>query len=162
MNMPHSSSRRSFLQLTGGCFAASLMASGLPASVLAAPVLEIEGRASGAVERAYPLPAADSVNIDRLAQVIVVRAEGHVFAFALSCPHQNAAVKWVEKERRFQCTKHDSKYQPDGTYTSGRSTRNMDRFPIRRLQDGLMIDTSRVFQSDKDPAGWAAATVPVA
>ena len=44
---------------------------------------------------------------------------------ALSCPHQNNAVKWVAKDHCFQCTKHDSQYQPDGVYTSGRATRNL-------------------------------------
>ena len=55
-----------------------------------------------------------------------------VYAFALACPHENAAVKWVAKEQRFQCTRHDSRYTPEGQYTSGRATRNLDRFPIRR------------------------------
>lgn len=63
---------------------------------------------------------------------------------SLVCPHEHAAVRWVDKEHRFQCTKHDSRYQPDGLYTSGRATRNLDRF-----------------QSDKDPSGWAAAVVAV-
>jgi nitrite reductase/ring-hydroxylating ferredoxin subunit len=153
-------SRRAFLE-AGGCFAGILIAGGLPASLLAGPITEIEGTPAGAAERSYPLPASDSVSIDRTAQVILVRATGHVYAFALSCPHQNAAVKWVEKDHRFACTKHDSKYQPDGVYTSGRATRNLDRFPIRRAQDNVLIETSKVFQSDKDPGGWAAATVTV-
>jgi nitrite reductase/ring-hydroxylating ferredoxin subunit len=87
------------------------------------------------------------VNIDRDAQVILVRASGKVFAFALSCPHQNAAVKWVAKDRRFQCTKHDSRYQPDGAYTEGHATRNLDRFPIRREADAVIVSLDAVFRS---------------
>lgn len=110
-------------------------------------------------ERRYPIPAADSVTIDRQAQLIVVRASGHVYVFSLSCPHQNNALKWVAKADQFQCTKHDSHYQVDGLHTSGRATRNMDRYVIRRDGDSIVVDLHRWVQSDKDPAGWAAATI---
>lgn len=151
-------SRRAFLNCSGG-FALGLASLGLPAELLASPRFDLEGFASGR-DVTYPAPAADSVSIDRTNQIILVRADGHLYAFALSCPHQNAAVKWVDKDHRFQCTKHDSRYQPDGVYTSGRATRNLDRFPIRREGASVIVDASRVFQSDKDQVGWAAATVP--
>jgi len=160
--MSDTCSRRGFLQVTGGCFASSLVAAGVPADALASPIRYLDALLVTSAERTYPLPPGDSVSIDRAAQVIVVRAQNRVYAFALSCPHQNAAVKWVERSNRFQCTKHDSKYQPDGLYLSGRATRNLDRFPIRRNQNTVVVETSRVFQSDKDPAGWAAASVTVA
>ena len=84
-----------------------------------------------------------------------------MFAFALSCPHQNAAVKWVAQHNQFECTKHDSHYTADGTHVSGRATRNMDRMPIRKDGDIVQVDTAHVFQSDKDSAGWNAASVSV-
>src|SRR6476646_6721266 len=100
--------RRDFLQQTG-CFGMALTAMGLSPRLLAAlPVTFVEGVQTGH-DRSYPIPAADGVSIDRANQVIVVRLSGHVFAFALSCPHENAALKWVDKDKRFQCTKHDSK-----------------------------------------------------
>ena len=110
-------------------------------------------------ERHYPIPAADSVNVDRAAQLIVVRLENHVYVFALSCPHQNNALKWVAKDSRFQCTKHDSQYQPDGVHTFGRATRNMDRYVIRRDGDSVVVDLHKWVQADKDPAGWTAAAI---
>ena len=79
-----------------------------------------------------------------------------MFAFALSCPHQNAAVKWVPQHNQFECTKHDSHYTADGTHVSGRATRNMDRFPIRKDGNMVHVDTEHVFESDKDAAGWNA------
>jgi Rieske Fe-S protein len=82
-----------------------------------------------------------------------------MFAFALSCPHQNAAVKWVAKDHRFQCTKHDSEYQPDGTYTTGHATRNLDRFPIRRDGDAVVVNLNAVYRSDQNHSGWEAAAV---
>ena len=139
--------RRDFLQ-SAGCL-------GL---WVALPIAFVEGAQHGD-ERRYPIPASDSVNIDRSAQLIVVRNAGHVFVFALSCPHQNYALKWVEGDHRFHCTKHDSVYEEDGRHISGRATRNMDRYAIRRDGDSIVVDIHKWFESNKDPSGWSAATV---
>lgn len=152
--------RRDFLECIG-CVGLTFAVFGLSSrEVGALPVLFVDGVQNGA-ERRYPIPSADSVSIDRSAQVIVVRAASHVYVFSLSCPHENNAVKWVAKDHRFQCTKHDSQYQPDGIHTAGRATRNMDRYLIRRDGDAVVVDLHRWVQSDKDPAGWAAATIAV-
>lgn len=152
-------SRRSFLHRAGLCgLALACSAALVPADLAALPIVGIEG-AGDAAEKSYPLPASDSVSIDRAAAVILVRYQGHAFALRLGCPHQNAAVKWLQQEGRFQCSKHDSKYTPEGTYISGKSTRNLDRFPIRRDGAALLVDTAKVFQADTDPAGWAGAAV---
>ena len=151
-------SRRDFLRCAG-CFGAAVAMLGLTSDVTSAlPVYETTGAADGGEHR-YPIPPGDSVNVDQSAQLIVVRADGHVYVFALSCPHQNNVVKWIAKDRRFQCTKHDSRYTPNGTYTSGRATRNLDRYVIRRDGDAIVVDLHKWVQSDKDPAGWAAATI---
>ena len=151
--------RREFV-LDGGCALFTLAALGLTAADgVAYPLGTLVAAGGSGSERRYPIPAADGVNIDRDAQVILVRASGKVFAFALSCPHQNAAVKWVAKDHRFQCTKHDSRYQPDGTYTEGHATRNLDRFPIRREADTVIVSLDAVFRSDQNRAGWDAAAV---
>jgi nitrite reductase/ring-hydroxylating ferredoxin subunit len=159
----HDEARRQFLH--AGCMAAAMAAAALlPRELLAQPIVDISGSPAGPTgreERSYPIPSADGVSIDRVEQVILVRSQNQVFAFNLSCPHQNAAVKWVENDHRFQCTKHDSKYQINGVYTSGRATRNMDRFPIRREANNVIVDLQRIIQSDADPSGWAAAIVKV-
>jgi Rieske Fe-S protein len=153
-------SRREFLQ-SAGCFGVAVALLGLSSSTAQAlPVFLTEGVVAGGESR-YPIPATDSVNVDRATQLIVARSQGHVYVFALSCPHQNNAVKWLPNDHRFQCTKHDSQYQPDGVHTSGRATRNMDRYVIRRDGDSVVVDLHRWIQSDKDPAGWAAATIAV-
>jgi len=127
---------------------------------LAAAVTIIDSDQAGA-DKTYPIPAADGVSVDRSAQVILVRSNGHVYAFALSCPHQNAAVKWIPQHNQFECTKHDSHYLADGLHVSGRATRNLDRLPITKEGNSVRVDTAHAFQSDKDAAGWAAATVTV-
>jgi nitrite reductase/ring-hydroxylating ferredoxin subunit len=150
--------RRSWLRSVGGVGAGMIFLGLGVANADALPIVFADGTQAGA-ERRYPIPAADSVTIDRSAQLIVVRAAGHLYVFALSCPHQNNAVKWVAKDNQFQCTKHDSHYQVDGLHVSGRATRNMDRYVIRRDGDSVVVDLHQWVQSDKDPAGWAAATI---
>ncbi len=141
-------SRRGFLQVLAGVGLATL------------PVLFVDG-IEAAGEQKYPFPAADGVTIDRKQQIIIVRTQGHVYAFNLSCPHENTALKWLPKDNRFQCPKHESKYQPNGTFMSGRATRNMDRLQIRRDGDALFVDLSHIIKSDTDPAAWAAASIAV-
>ncbi len=112
-------------------------------------------------EVSYPIPATDGATIDKPNEVILVRLGANVYAFALSCPHQNTALKWLDDDKLFQCPKHKSKYQPDGTFVSGRATRNMDRLPIRSDDKNVFVTTDKTLESDKDPAGWAAAAAKV-
>ena len=151
-------SRREFLQSVGYAGLAAALFGLSPEQASALPLTMEQGTGSGG-ERRYPVPAGDGVNVDRSASVIVVRLSGHMYAFALSCPHENNAVKWVAKDKRFQCTKHDSQYSSEGVHTSGRATRNMDRYAIRRDGDAIAVNMHQWFQSDKDPAGWASATI---
>lgn len=115
------------------------------------------GRSSS--ERAYPIPAKDGVSIDKGAQVILVRIAQKVLAFNLACPHENTALKWREGDKRFQCPKHESKYTPEGVFTDGRATRNMDRLAIRRQGAQVIVGLDRLFRSDQTPTEWAAAVV---
>ena len=115
--------------------------------------------ASRGAEHRYAIPAGDSVSIDADNGVILVRWTGKVYAFNLACPHQNTALRWQEDEHRFQCPKHKSRYEPDGTFISGRATRSMDRLAIRRDGDAVMVELDRMFKQDEDGAGWAAAVI---
>ena len=159
----HFQDRREFLRDAALLATGILVGLGLsPARASALAIGYAKGRRNdGQSEVAYPIPAADGTTIDKHNQVILVRFQGVAYAFALSCPHQNTALRWLNDEGRFQCPKHKSRYQPDGTFISGRATRNMDRLPIRSDGKQLMVDVDRVFESDKDPAGWKAAGVKV-
>ena len=107
----------------------------------------------------YPLPATDGVSIDKKNDTILSRFQGEVIAFSLACPHQNTELRALPGAKGFQCPKHKSRYQPDGTFISGRATRNMDRLPISRDGDALVVDPDVAYRSDKDAAKWAAAVV---
>jgi Rieske Fe-S protein len=158
--MSCSINRRMFLQRSG-CGLLTLTALGLPSDALSLPVTFVDGTGD-APEQRYPIPAADGVSIDRRAQVIVVRYASKMYAMALACPHENAAVKWLPRDGRFQCTKHDSQYTPEGTYKTGHATRNLDRFPVRRDGSSIVVTVDRVYRSDQSLAAWNSAFVDVA
>ena len=107
----------------------------------------------------YPIPASDGVSIDKMNEVILRRANGEAYAFALACPHQNAPLGALPDAEGFLCPRHKSRFQPNGTLISGRAKRNMDRLPISREGEELVVDPDVVYESDKDPERWAAAFV---
>jgi len=149
--------RRVFLKDVS-MFAAALVAAGLaPRGAVAATPLRALSR--DRVEVKYPIPPADGVQFDDKNEVILVRYQGHVYAFALSCPHQNTALKKDPSGSGFYCTKHESRYKFDGQFISGRATRNMDRLVIRREGNAVVVDVDKWYESDSEPTQWANAQV---
>lgn len=153
--------RRDFLKRTMAILVGYGLFSGRSAEAATLPIQFIHAIPTSGNEKTYPLPTTDGVSIDRDEDVIVVRFQGAVYAFALSCPHQNTALKWLQEDGRFQCPKHKSKYRPDGTFISGRATRGMDRFSLRKTGDRIVVDLDALHRQDKDAAGWEAAAVKV-
>ena len=152
--------RRRFLHDLGLATAAALLALGVPRELaLALTPAPVSARRHIEGNPTYAVPPADGVQIDRDNQVILVRWQGAIYAFNLSCPHQNTALRWNESDAQFQCPKHHSKYRPDGTFVSGRATRSMDRFSLSRSGDEVVVDVDAMHKQDADPAGWAAAVL---
>jgi nitrite reductase/ring-hydroxylating ferredoxin subunit len=155
-----SQGRRGFLRQSLLAAAAALIALGVnPAAALADSFEPIDGRRGHDQTVKYPIPAADGVQIDKDNQVILVRWQGAAYAFNLSCPHQNTALRWDDADHRFQCPKHHSKYRPDGVFIEGRATRGMDRLSIQRQGNDLVVDVDRMFKQDASAAEWGAAVV---
>jgi nitrite reductase/ring-hydroxylating ferredoxin subunit len=150
------SSRRDFLR-----DAASLVvcAAAAPGDALRLPVrlttalLLLDG------EAVYQIPPQDGATIDRDRKVILVRYQDRIYAFGLSCPHQNTALRWQEEQQRFQCPKHKSTFQLDGAFLTGRATRSLDRYPLRREGDTVVVDLSALLQEDRDRERWVDAVV---
>lgn len=156
------SSRRRFLAVAAGGLVGLAGLLGLPDDVLALPIRSTSADSgSAADEKRYPIPASDSVNIDHAESLIIVRLQGQMYVFNLACPHQQAAIRWLPADNRFQCTKHGSRYTPQGVYISGRATRNLDRFPIKRDGTQIVVDLDHMIKSDKDPGGWQAASLAI-
>jgi len=156
--------RRDLLNRALAGVAIALLAEGIAPRVVMALTRCVSaapsGRRLGATVTAFPVPAEDGVQFDKDQEVILVRNQGHVYAFALSCPHQNTALRWVD-EGRFQCPKHKSKYTPDGIFLSGRATRSMDRYAVRKGENAIVANIDALYRQDKDAAQWQSAFVEV-
>ena len=44
-------------------------------------------------------------------------------------------------------------------FISGRATRGMDRFSIKRIGNEVVVDIAAMHQDDQDHAGWVSAVV---
>ena len=150
--------RRAFLR-DAALVVAALAAAGSRAAAL--PVHAIEALARSGRMVTYPIPATDSVNFDKDNETIIARVGGKVFVFALTCPHQNTALKWIDSDKRFQCPKHHSKYTPEGVYIEGRATRSMDRFAVQKTANTVVADLDKLYEEDQDGPLWKAAFVTV-
>ena len=148
--------RREFLR--DAAFAAAALAA-IGATAGAMPIHLLSAIAVRDELVTYPIPAADGAFIDRKNEVIVARAAGRVYALMLACPHQNTALRWNASDHRFQCPKHQSQYAPDGTFIEGRATRSMDRFAVERQGGNLVVNLDKVFEQDRDAAGWKSASL---
>jgi nitrite reductase/ring-hydroxylating ferredoxin subunit len=149
--------RREFLRDTLVATAAAIgvppaLASGMPVGFIA-PI------ARSAVEKSYPIPTADSIQIDKAEDTIVARWQGKAYVFSLACPHQSTAIRWQADRRRFECPKHKSHYTPDGTFVDGRATRGLDRFAVRREGNTIVVNLDLLYEEDRQREQWRAAFV---
>jgi len=126
---------------------------------MAGAVAWVDAATAGGTEQAFPIPGADGVAVDRGSGVMVSRLGSRVVALSQVCPHEQADVRWRSADARFQCPRHESKFQADGTLIGGRARRHLDRLPIRREGDRLLVDPSRPIRSDRQQADWDAAVV---
>jgi nitrite reductase/ring-hydroxylating ferredoxin subunit len=152
--------RREFIRQATAILA--VVAGGLrigPARLAALPIAFATGPRTDADEAAYPIPAEDGATIDKPREVILVRYEKAVYAFALSCPHQKTPLRWKPEATHFQCPKHKSRFQPDGSFIDGRATRNMDRYAIRRDGEEVRVSLDKLYREDENREDWIAAVV---
>jgi nitrite reductase/ring-hydroxylating ferredoxin subunit len=154
------SGRRDFLRQVTAILAgvAGSLRTG-PGLLASLPIAFTPGRSTGTDEAAYPIPAEDGATIDKPREVILVRYEKAVYAFALSCPHQKTPLRWQPDAQRFQCPKHKSRFHPDGSFIDGRATRNMDRYAIRREGDEVRVSLDKLYREDENREAWIAALV---
>jgi len=151
--------RREFVLGALSSLAAALGAIGLAPSRAFASSVSFGSGVGARTDKAYPIPAADGVVIDKGESVIIARFEDKVYAFSLACPHQNTALRWLAGPKRFQCPKHESKYRPSGEFIEGRATRGLDRFAVRRDGEQLQVNLDALYEEDKQAAEWKAAFV---
>jgi nitrite reductase/ring-hydroxylating ferredoxin subunit len=152
--------RRAFLRATAlGVFGALAGEAVFP--TLASAIGTTTPTSAGKLELRYALPPADGVAVDEGNEVILVRWQERVYAFSAKCPHRGAQLEWRSAEGRVYCPKHKARFRPDGAHDSGRQSRDLDRYDIRREGASLVIRLDMLRRADTDPAGWAAALVMV-
>jgi nitrite reductase/ring-hydroxylating ferredoxin subunit len=137
--------RRDFLHQLGA---------GAALAVIPLPLLATAGS-----ERSYPVPTADGVHVDSDGMVIVARWDGQVAAMSLACTHQRTPLRWRETDGQFLCPKHESRFAVDGTLIRGRAERSLDRHPVRREADRLIVNTATLIRADRDAAAWRSAAL---
>lgn len=153
--------RRDFLRDAAlGALTALGALAATPGAVAGLSITTVTGRGERAAKE-YPIPASDGVAIDKAESVIIARHADRAYAFSLACPHQNTALRWQERNRRFQCPRHNSRYQPDGVFIEGRATRSMDRFAVARHPEAshLVVNLDALYRQDQQPREWEAAFV---
>ena len=128
------------------------LAAALALTVL--PALRVMGD-----EAVFPIPSGDGASLDRDRGVIIVRHQGEVRALVLWCPHQHTPLRWQDADGRFECPKHHSSFQADGTRIEGRAERGMDRYAVRREGNDLVVDLGTIYREDQEAAQWQAAVV---
>ena len=151
--------RREFLRDAMARLVIALGAVGLLSERAFALPVSFASGVGARTDKAYPVPATDSVSIDKDESVIIARVSDRAYAFSLACPHQNTAIRWEAEDHRFQCPKHKSRYRPDGTFIEGRATRGLDRFALRRDGNQLFVNLDALYREDKDAAEWSTAFV---
>ena len=109
----------------------------------------------------YPLPAGDGATVDRDNDVAIARVQNTVVALSLKCPHTGGELRWKPPVNRYECSRHDSKFEPPGVYISGKAKRNMDRFGLKRDGDTVVVNTAQPIRSDTQRAQWDAAALPL-
>ena len=154
--------RRDFLRDASVAVVSALVALGAaPKLAAAAPIRFVSALGGTRQDKSYPLPAIDGTQIDKASEVMITRWQGKIYAFGLACPHQNTALKWSDKDHEFECPKHHSRFTPDGVYIadSGRATRGLDRFAIRKDGTNIAVNLDKLFQEDDNESDWKTAFV---
>lgn len=156
--------RRHFLRDAALATASVLVALGaLPSDAAALAPRFVSANGARDEEKSYPIPAADGVQIDKSNGTMLTRWQGKVYVYSLACPHQNTGLRWYEKDSRFECPKHHSRFQPDGEYVkdSGRATRGLDRFAVRKDGGNVVANLDRMFKQDENEAEWSSAFITI-
>ena len=154
--------RRAFMRTAALAAAGVLAALGAAPELLAGEPRPVTTLGAAGATRVYAIPDADGAAVDAENEVLLVRWAGQAYAFALACPHRGTRLEWHASESRVFCPKHEARFRPDGAHDSGRRTRSLDRYDLRREGNRLVVLLDARRRVDQEPDAWAAATVRLA
>jgi len=67
----------------------------------------------------------------------------NVMAIYQVCVHLGCLVPYIPSEKRFICPCHGSTYERDSQYVRGPAPRNLDQFPVKVVNDTIIVNTGR-------------------
>ena len=72
-----------------------------------------------------------------------------IYALSTTCTHLGCTPNWLEAEKKFKCPCHGSGFRITGVNFEGPAPRPLERYAIRRTEDGqIIVDKSRKFQKE--------------
>ena len=67
----------------------------------------------------------------------------NIMAIYQVCVHLGCLVPYIPSEKRFICPCHGSTYERDTQYVRGPAPRNLDQFPVKVVNDTIIVNTGR-------------------
>ena len=64
-----------------------------------------------------------------------------IMAIYQVCVHLGCLVPYIASEKRFICPCHGSTYERDSKYVRGPAPRDLDQFPVRIVNDTIIVNT---------------------
>jgi len=115
----------------------------------------------------YPAGPADEFGVVSVSEkfmeeqrVWIVRETDKLYAIFGKCTHLGCTPKWFAEDRQYKCPCHGSKYYSNGVNFAGPAPRPMDRYGIRRTEDGrILVDKAQLFTEAQfsNPASFLKA-----
>ncbi|MCU0650499.1 MAG: Rieske (2Fe-2S) protein [Gemmatimonadaceae bacterium] len=160
----HRVDRREFVRratLLAGGVLASLTGAATAHATARAVITEITPKAleDASAVRRYRVPTANGAFIDAGNELLIVRWNRQLFAFALACPHRGATLEWRTTPGEVYCPKHKARFDAGGAHRSGRASRDLDRYSLRLEGAELVVDLANRLRADRDASAWAAAVI---
>ena len=72
--------------------------------------------------------------------------DGGILALWQRCPHLGCSVPWRNADEIFNCPCHSSIFNVVGEVVSGPSPRPMDLFPVKTIDEEILVDTGQPIQ----------------
>lgn len=98
------------------------------------------------------------IHLFRKERVFINRMDKGFLAFSAICTHLRCVVRWTEPKKVFECPCHGAVFNSVGEVLTGPPPRPMDIYPIKIVEDKIVVDTSKAIQRKKfDPSQLTSA-----
>ncbi len=85
----------------------------------------------------------------RKEKLFINRTDQGLLAMSAICTHLHCIVRWNESKNVFECPCHAGVFNAVGEVIAGPPPRPLDLYPIKIVEDKVVIDTGEVIQRKK-------------